>query len=82
MHLKEPFTTFNMSTKKIFDDMYLYLKDVNLQHLESVNMADGVDQLNGMPAETYVEVTSRFWNLIYKDSYHGAQLLEAGRGKA
>lgn len=25
VHLKEPFTGFEMSTKKVFDDMYLYL---------------------------------------------------------
>jgi hypothetical protein len=45
--------------------MYLYLKEVNLKYLDSKNK---VDELNGLPVNTYLEVTSQFWNLIYKPS--------------
>ena len=29
VHLKEPFKGFEMSSKRIFDDMYLFLKQAN-----------------------------------------------------
>jgi hypothetical protein len=29
IHSKEPFTGLGMSTKKVFDDVYIYLKNVN-----------------------------------------------------
>ena len=40
-----------MSTKRIFDDMYVYLKETNIQ-------AELKDQLNGLPQNAYEEVTS------------------------
>lgn len=58
-----------MSTKRIFDDMYLYLKEANSQ-LDK-------DTLNGMPANTYEELTSYYWNLIYKNSQSEHQHLVA-----
>lgn len=78
VHLKDPFNQYQMSTKKIFDDMYLYLKEVNRKHLEtnmvatktSLQSGNKIDELNGMPTEGYAEFSSRFWNLIYKDPYH------------
>lgn len=52
-----------MSTKRIFDDMYLYLKQVNINYLRALESQgiDGttkaadnlIDELNGMPLETY-----------------------------
>ena len=36
IHLKEPFTGFQMSTKKVFDDMYLYLQDIHRQYQEGL----------------------------------------------
>ena len=59
-----------MSTKKIFDDMYLYLREVNKKHVKNISMTN-IDEMNGLPAESYSEFTSRFWNLIYRDPYHG-----------
>lgn len=50
--MKEPFKTFGMSTKKIFDDTYLYLKEINSVYL------DGGKQ-------NYAEISSQYWNLIY-----------------
>ena len=58
---------FNMSTKKIFDDMFVYLREVNRKHLKSLQ---NIDDMNGMPVDSYSEFTSRFWNLIYKEPYH------------
>ena len=31
IHSKEPFTGFQMTTKNLFDDMYLYLKEIYVQ---------------------------------------------------
>ena len=59
-----------MSTKKVFDDMYLFLKEVNKEYLNSINKKKEVDQSNGMPKSSYQEITSRFWNLIYKEPYN------------
>ena len=62
VHLKEPFKGFGQSTKKTFDDMYLFLKEVNLNYTKSL------DDMNGLPAQSYGEITSQYWNLIYKNS--------------
>ena len=51
-----------MSTKRIFDDMYLFLKQANVDHEK-----DNIDE-NGLPIQTYSEITSQYWNLIYKNS--------------
>lgn len=59
-----------MSTKKVFDDVYFYLKKVNSKHLESVKQQNKIDKLNGMPEMSYQEITSKFWNLIYKEPYN------------
>ena len=64
IHLMKPFTTFGMSTKRIFDDSYLYLKEVNHTHLKNQNVA--FDPMNDLPAQSYYEISSQFWNLIYK----------------
>jgi hypothetical protein len=75
IHLKEPFNQYHMSTKKIFDDMYLYLKEINRKHIDHLSTATlggagaKVDDLNGLPIDGYSELSSRFWNLIYKDPY-------------
>jgi len=65
-----------MSTKRIFDDMYLFLKEVNMNYNKNIN---NVDEMNGLPAQTYHETTSQFWNLIYKSS-HADQLKEKSQG--
>jgi hypothetical protein len=62
VHLKEPFKSFGQSTKRIFDDMYLFLKEVNL------NFSRQIDEMNGLPVQSYEEITSQYWNLIYKNS--------------
>lgn len=67
--MKEPFTMFNMSTKKIFDDMFLYLSEVNKKHIKA-QKTGGIDEMNGLPVDSYGELTSRFWNLIYKEPYN------------
>jgi hypothetical protein len=51
IHLKEPYRSFGYTTKKIFDDMYLFLKEVNL------NYGRQLDE-TGLPAQSYSEVTS------------------------
>lgn len=53
-----------MSTKRVFDDMYLYLKQANVTQ-DQVNL-----DTNGLPVQTYLEITSQYWNLIYKNSAH------------
>jgi len=58
-----------MSTKKVFDDMYLYLKKVNQNNLEKNSQESKLDYSNGLPEESYYEITSKFWNLIYKEPY-------------
>ena len=47
IHTKQPFTGFGMSTKHLYDDMYLYLKEIYLHTQESSKK--GIDQMNGMP---------------------------------
>lgn len=47
IHLKEPFKTMGMSTKRIFDDMYLFLKEVNMNYNKNIN---NIDEMNGLPA--------------------------------
>lgn len=72
VHLKEPFSQYHLSTKKIFDDMYLYLREINRKHIDYLSastLGTKVDELNGMPIDSYAEFTSHFWNLIYKDPY-------------
>ena len=63
-HLKEPYKTLAMSTKRVFDDMYLFLKKAN-EHNEAGDIDD-----NGLPIQTYSEITSQYWNLIYKNSIY------------
>lgn len=48
-----------MSTKRIFDDMYLFLKEANLKSGQQ-------DVMNGLPQHGYLEICSKYWNLIYK----------------
>ena len=67
---------YNMSTKKIFDDMYLYLREVNKKHQTSLEKPKNMDVMNAMPAESYAEFTSRFWNLIYRDPYHAVEMTD------
>jgi len=62
VHLKEPFKSFGQSTKRIFDDMYLFLKEVNL------NYGRSIEEQSGLPTQSYMEITSQYWNLIYKNS--------------
>jgi hypothetical protein len=41
-----------MSTKRIFDDMYLFLKEANLNYIKTGGPGgnSNLDELNGMPA--------------------------------
>jgi hypothetical protein len=50
--LKEPFKSFNMSTKRIFDDMYLFLKEKNKNYMKTGGPggSSNIDELNGLPA--------------------------------
>ena len=45
VHLKEPFKNFKMSTKRIFDDMYLFLKEANLSYIRTVASTDRSSEL-------------------------------------
>ena len=47
-----------MSTKRIFDDMYLFLKEANMKNLaSSLDKGDSlntvIDEMNGLPVQTY-----------------------------
>lgn len=44
VHLKEPYKTLEMSTKRVFDDMYLYLKQANMNQEK-----ENIDDMNGLP---------------------------------
>ena len=44
--------------------MYLFLKQANVQS-ENNEMDE-----NGLPIQTYSEITSQYWNLIYKNSVY------------
>ena len=46
------------------------MKKVNQKYLESISQENKTDKLNGLPEESFVEVTSKFWNLIYKEPYN------------
>ena len=50
----EPFKNFGMSTKRIFDDTYLYLQEINKNYIDKKHF----DELNGLPAMSYMEVSS------------------------
>jgi len=57
-HLKEPYKSLGMSTKRIFDDMYLFLKEANMKNLaSSLDKGDSlntiIDEMNGLPVQTY-----------------------------
>ena len=54
VHIMEPFKNFGMSTKRIFDDTYLYLKEINKRYIDKKHF----DELNGLPATSYMEVSS------------------------
>ena len=54
--MKEPYRTFNMSTKKIFDDSYLYLRKINMKFNSEI------DEINGLPVQSYKEISSQYWN--------------------
>lgn len=45
VHYKEPFVKFRMSTKSMFDDMYLYMREINQKYIKN----KGIDPQNGMP---------------------------------
>ena len=63
VHIMPPFKNFGMSTKRIFDDTYLYLREVNQKFQDKAH--HHIDELNGMPAQSYYEISSQYWNLIY-----------------
>jgi hypothetical protein len=62
IHFKEPFTKFKMSTKNLFDDMYIFMQEINQKNLKH----KGIDPMNGLPAMGYEDVCAQYWNLIYK----------------
>ena len=53
-----------MSSKRIFDDMYLFLKQANDTAGKQV-----LDEMSGLP-QSYQDVISQYWNLIYKNPIH------------
>lgn len=69
---KQPFTGFEMCTKNLFDDMYLYLKECYLNALRSdkvkhIDILNGLPRLNENPSKNdHIEVTSHFWNMMHK----------------
>ena len=62
VNFKEPFVKYKMSTKTLFDDMYLYMQEVN----QVYHKQKGLDPMNGLPLHSYEEVSSQHWNLIYQ----------------
>ena len=67
VHLKEPFKGFEMSSKRIFDDMYLFLKQANENAGKNIH---SIDEMSGLPNQSYEDVISQYWNLIYKNPIH------------
>ena len=64
VHSSEPYKTLGSSTKMIFDDMYLFLKEAFLKSTGTRHL----DEHNGMPkTENYAQIASDYWNNIYKD---------------
>ena len=58
-HMKEPYKSLGMSTKRIFDDMYLFLKEANMKNLSKLeHPAQQMDEMNGLPTNPYLEITS------------------------
>ena len=51
---KEPFFKFKMSTKNLFDDMYIFMQEINTNFHKN----RGLDPMNGMPIASYEEVSS------------------------
>jgi len=52
--------------KKIFDDAYLYLQEIDRTHVKDA--VKGIDPRNGMVTKGYEEISAAYWNLIYKDA--------------
>lgn len=80
--MKEPYKSLGMSTKRIFDDMYLFLKEANMKSMVNkvdFNPLQHLDDMNNLPTNSYLEVTSQYWNLIYKNSI--GDETEEGKGK-
>lgn len=69
VHFKEPFIKFKMSTKSMFDDMYLYMKEINQKYVKN----KGIDPSNGMPIQSYEEVSSHYWNMIYNTANNNSK---------
>ena len=68
-----------MSTKQIFDDTYLYMQETNKKFLDQKVV---FDEMNGLPAQSYYEVSSKYWNLIYKEPQNFNTKIEvAGPGE-
>ena len=61
---KEPFFKFKMSTKNLFDHMYIFMQEINA----NCHKNQGLDPMNGMPIASYEEVSSQHWNLMYKQT--------------
>jgi len=45
----------------MFDDMYLHMREINSKYVKN----KGIDPNNGMPLQSYHEVSSHYWNQIY-----------------
>jgi hypothetical protein len=50
-----------MSTKRVFDEAYLYLKSIHTKYFEG---KEGFEEMDSR--ESYQEVANKYWNLIYK----------------
>jgi len=73
VHTSEPYKTLGSSTKMIFDDMYLFLKEAFLKSTGTRHL----DQNNGMPvSENYAAIASDYWNNIYKDTKKESKMLK------
>ena len=65
VHNSEPYKSQGSSTKMIFDDMYLFLKEAFLKSTGNRHL----DEKNGMPVtENYASIAADYWNNIYKDT--------------
>ena len=60
-----------MSTKRVFDETYLYLKEMNYDMYESQSHP----MIIGQTKNSYIDVASKYWNLMHisNDKVHVMQ---------
>lgn len=61
IQVREPYVRQNMSTKRVFDESYLYLQEMN----NDVYQSQSHPMVIGQTKNSYIDVASKYWNLMY-----------------